>query len=97
MNRKQRIHMIGNTHYDPVWLWTWDEGMASIRSTFHAALDRMEEDPGFIYSFSCPPVFEWIREVDPALFERIRNKVLDGRWQLVEGWWLQPDCSAATG
>lgn len=97
MDRKLKIHMIGNTHYDPVWLWTWDEGMASIRSTFRAALDRMEENPGFIYSFSCPPVFEWIREVDPEMFERIRDKVREGRWQLVEGWWLQPDCSAAMG
>ena len=58
---KHRIHMIGTTHFDPVWLWTWDEAMASIRSTFRSALQRMREDPDFIYSFSCPPVFEWIR------------------------------------
>ena len=37
-----RLYMIGNTHFDPVWLWTWDEALASIRSTFRAALDRMD-------------------------------------------------------
>ena len=43
-----RLYMIGNTHFDPVWLWTWDEALASIRSTFRAALDRMDEDADFI-------------------------------------------------
>jgi alpha-mannosidase len=89
--------MVGTTHFDPVWLWTWDEGMASIRSTFRAALARMEEEPRFIYSFSCPPVFEWIRQVDPDQFSQIQRRVREGRWHLVEGWWVEPDCNTAAG
>ena len=49
---KKELHMIGNTHFDPVWLWTWDEAMSSIRATFHSALERMKEYPDFKYSFS---------------------------------------------
>ena len=45
MKKKHKIFMVGTTHFDPVWMWTWDEGMASIRSTFRSALDRMKEDP----------------------------------------------------
>ncbi len=97
MSEKHKIFMVGTTHFDPVWMWTWDEGMASIRSTFRSALDRMKEDPGFIYSFSCPAVFEWIREVDPPLFNEIKQRVREGRWALVEGWWLQPDCTLLSG
>lgn len=95
--KRHKIFMIGTTHFDPVWMWTWDEGMASIRSTFRSALDRMGEDPGFIYSFSCPAVFEWIREVDPPMFAEIKKRVQEGRWDLVEGWWLQPDCTLLSG
>ena len=40
----RKLYMIGNTHFDPVWLWKWDEAMASIRATFRSALDRMKED-----------------------------------------------------
>lgn len=40
----KQLYMIGNTHFDPVWLWKWDEAMASIRATFRSALDRMKED-----------------------------------------------------
>ncbi len=93
----KKNYMIGNTHFDPVWLWTWDEAMASIRATFRSALDRMMETPDFRYSFATPPVFEWIRNTDPELFEEIRERVREGRWDLCEAWWLQPDCYSACG
>ena len=92
-----QFFMIGNTHFDPVWLWTWDEAMAGIRATFRSALDRMNEHNDFIYSFATPPVFEWIRNVDPAMFEEIKQRVKEGRWELAEGWWVQPDCYSASG
>ncbi len=90
-------YMIGNTHFDPVWEWKWDEAMASIRATFRSALDRMNEDENFVYSFATPPVFEWIRKIDPEMFEEIRQRALEGRWEMAEGWWLQPDCYSASG
>ncbi len=90
-------YCIGNTHFDPVWLWTWDEAMASIRATFRSALTRMEEYPDFVYSFATPPVFDWILETEPDLFARIQERVMEGRWELGEGWWLQPDCYSAAG
>lgn len=92
------LYMIGNTHFDPAWLWTWDEAMASIRATFRAALERMDEDPTFVYSFCTPAVFDWIRETDPELFGQIRQRIAEGRWDIeAEGWWLQPDCNAPSG
>ena len=93
----KQLYMIGNTHFDPVWLWKWDEAMASIRATFRSALDRMKEDENFIYSFATPPVFEWIKNTDSQMFEEIKQRVAEGRWELAEGWWVQPDCYGATG
>lgn len=93
----KKIYMIGNTHFDPVWLWKWDEAMASIRATFRSALERMKEDENFIYSFATPPVFEYIKEVDPDMFEEIKQRVKEGRWDIPEAWWVQPDCYSAMG
>ena len=93
----KKLYMIGNTHFDPVWLWKWDEAMSSIRATFRSALDRMKEDENFIYSFATPPVFEWIKRTDPDMFEEIKMRVAEGRWDICEGWWVQPDCYSATG
>lgn len=93
----KKYYMVGNTHFDPVWLWRWDEAAAAARATFRAAIERMEEDGGFIYSFSCPPVFEWVRRSEPELFSRIAARVKEGRWDICEGWWVQPDCCSASG
>lgn len=95
--KRPMLYMVGNTHFDPVWLWTWDEAMASIRATFRSALRRMDEDPDFCYSFATPPVFQWIEETEPALFAEIQKRVAEGRWELAEGWWNQPDCYTASG
>ena len=92
-----KIYMVGNTHFDPVWEWKWDEAMASIRATFRSALDRMKEYPDFCYSFSSPPVFEWIKKTDPEMFEEIKSRIAEGRWDLCEGWFNQPDCFTAMG
>ena len=93
----KKIYAVGNTHFDPVWLWQWNEAMTSIHATFRSALDRMNEDPDFCYSFATPPVFEWIRQTDPEMLEEIRARVREGRWETPEGWWVQPDCFSATG
>lgn len=93
----KKFYMIGNTHFDPVWLWKWDEAMSSITATFRSALERMKEYPEFIYSFASPPVFEWIKKTSPEMFEEIKHRIKEGRWELSEGWWVQPDCYSACG
>lgn len=89
--------MIGNAHLDPVWLWRWPEGLQAIRATFQSALDRMDESADFVFTSSQAAVYEWLERCDPALFRRIRERVQEGRWMIVGGWWLQPDCNLPSG
>ena len=91
------LHMIGNAHIDPVWLWQWPEGYGEVRATFRSALDRMDEYPDFVFTSDSVVFFEWIEESDPELFERIRERIAEGRWQVVGGWWLEPDCNIPDG
>lgn len=93
----KKLYMVGNTHFDPVWLWRWNEAMSSITATFRSALERMKEYPEFKYSFSAPAVFEWIKNTDEDLFLQIKQRIDEGRWELCEGWWLQADCNSASG
>jgi alpha-mannosidase len=91
------LHMIGNAHIDPVWLWQWPEGLQEVRATFASALDRMEEYPEFVFSCDSVAYLAWIEEIDPAMFERIKRRVAEGRWELVGGWWIEPDCNIPSG
>lgn len=97
MEKAKKMHMIGNAHIDPVWLWRWQEGFQEIKATFRSALDRMEEFDDFIFTCSAGAYYAWIEENDPQMFEEIRKRVAEGRWVLAGGWWIQPDCNAPDG
>jgi len=95
MNNK--IHLIGNAHIDIFWLWPWEEGLQEIRSTFKSALDRISEHDEFIFTCACAYYYSLVEETDSGLFKRIQDAVKAGRWKIVGGWWLQPDCNAPGG
>ena len=94
---KKVMHMIGNAHIDPVWLWRWTDGYSEVRSTFRSALDRMKEYPDFIFTCAAGAYYEWVEKSDPGMFSEIRERVREGRWRIVGGWWIQPDCNIPSG
>ncbi len=91
------LHMIGNSHIDPVWLWQWQEGYQEVRATFRSALERMREYPEFIFTSDSAAYYAWVEEVEPDLFEEIRARVAEGRWEITGGWWVEPDCNIPSG
>ncbi len=91
------IHMIGNAHIDPVWLWRWREGYQEIKATFQSALDRMEETDEFVFTCACADYYRWIEENAPDMFEKIQQRVAEGRWKVAGGMWIQPDCNMPSG
>ncbi|MBR6271583.1 MAG: alpha-mannosidase [Lachnospiraceae bacterium] len=94
---KKEIYLICNAHLDPVWLWRREEGMAEAISTFRVAADFCEKYDGFIFNHNESVLYEWIQEYEPELFERIRRLVKEGKWRIMGGWYLQPDCNLPSG
>ncbi|MCS6831900.1 MAG: alpha-mannosidase, partial [bacterium] len=91
------LHAIGNAHIDPVWLWRWTEGLETIRATFASALERMKEFPEFRFTDSSAAFYWLLEQTDPEMLAQIRERVREGRWEIVGGWWLQPDCNIPCG
>lgn len=89
--------MIGNAHIDPVWLWQWREGFHEVMATFRSALDRMEENPRFVFTCACAAYYRWVEQADPGMFEEIRQRIGEGRWVLAGGMWIQPDMNVPSG
>jgi alpha-mannosidase len=94
---KRTVHMIGNAHIDPVWLWQWPEGYQEVRATFRSALDRMNETPGFVFTHTSVLFLQWVEESDPEMLAEIQARIAEGRWQVVGGWWIEPDCNIPSG
>ncbi|MBQ3095022.1 MAG: alpha-mannosidase, partial [Clostridia bacterium] len=92
-----RIHLISNAHLDPVWQWEWEEGAAAAVSTFRCAADFCEEFDEYVFCHNEALLYRWIEEYEPALFARIQRLVEAGKWHIMGGWHLQPDCNMPAG
>ena len=95
--QRKTLHMIGHSHIDPVWFWTREEGMQEVRATIASALDRMDEFPDFCFTCTSPAFFAFLQRAQPEMIDRIRQRVLEGRFELAGGWWVEPDCNLPTG
>jgi alpha-mannosidase len=89
--------MIGNAHVDAPWLWPLSEATAVIHSTFRSALDRMKEDPELTMTTSSSQFYEWVETTDPEMLAEIKAHVRSGRWNVVGGWWVEPDVNIPSG
>ena len=95
--KKYTFYMVGHGHLDPVWLWPWTEGVSVTHSTFRSALDRMKEFPDVVFCSSSAQMYQWVSENDPAMLAEIRQRVQEGRWNIVGGWWVEPCVNAPSG
>ena len=93
---KKILHLICNSHIDPVWQWDWDEGASAALSTFYAACNLLDKYD-FIFCHNEVIVYEYIEKYDPALFKRIQKLVEEGKWKIMGGWYCQPDCLVPSG
>lgn len=91
------LQMIGNAHIDAPWLWPLSEADAVVHSTFRSALDRMKEYPELKMTTSSSQFYVWIEATDPSMLNEIREQVKAGRWDLVGGWWVEPDVNIPSG
>jgi alpha-mannosidase len=97
MQKSRTLHLIGNAHIDPVWLWSWQEGFHEVKATFRSALDRMKEYADFTFTASSAVFYQWVEHSDPQMFAEIQQRVAEGRWSIVGGWWIEPDCNIPSG
>ncbi len=93
-NAKSKVlHIIGYSHIDAAWLWPWRDGADTVLTTFRSVLNRIHETPGFCYSHSSSAHYRWVQRADPGMFAEIQQRVREGRWEVVGGWPVEPDCN----
>jgi alpha-mannosidase len=92
-----RLCMTGHAHIDLAWLWPLTETRRKIRRTFWTVIDLMEHYPDFTFNQSSAQAYAWIEEDDPDLFDQIRMRVAEGRWEPIGGMWVESDANVTGG
>jgi len=87
------IHATGHAHIDIAWLWTLGQTRRKAERTFQTVIRLMEQFPDYHFTQSQPHLYQFIREDQPALFESIKRKIEEGRWEPIGGMWVEADCN----
>ncbi|KXK19873.1 MAG: putative alpha-mannosidase [Chloroflexi bacterium OLB15] len=83
----------GHAHIDVAWLWTLGQTRRKAGRTFSNVLRLMEQFPDFKFTQSQPQLYQYTLETYPELFAQIQQRVEEGRWELIGGTWVEPDCN----
>lgn len=92
-----KVVATGHAHIDSAWLWPTRETIRKCARTFSNVLALMDEDPDFVFSCSSAQQYAWIQQYYPDLFERIRERVAEGRFVPVGGMWVESDTNMPGG
>ncbi len=87
------VSATGHAHIDVAWLWQLAQTRRKSIRTFYTALRLMEQFPEYHFTQSQPQLYDFVKHDDPALFAAIKERVNEGRWELIGGMWVEADCN----
>ncbi len=91
------LYFTSNAHIDAAWLWRSKETIAVCERTFSSVFNIMEAKPDFTYTQSAAAYYDWMEKLYPDIYKKIKSRIADGRWEVIGGMWIEPDCNLIDG
>ncbi|HEU4783471.1 MAG TPA: alpha-mannosidase [Ktedonobacterales bacterium] len=91
------VTAVGHGHLDVAWLWQTRHTREKAARTFSIATALMDAYPEYVFLHTTPQVFSWLKDDYPALFERVRLRIEEGRFEAAGAMWVESDCNLVSG
>jgi alpha-mannosidase len=91
------VTCIGHTHIDVAWLWRLCHTREKAARSFSTVLRLMEQYPEYIFLQSMPQLYVYIKQDYPEIYQQIKARVQEGRWEAGGAMWLEADCNLSGG
>lgn len=91
------IHCVAHGHIDMNWMWSWPETVSMTHDTFASMLNFMDQYPDLTYSQSQASVYAAVQKHHPKMFEEIKRRVKEGRWEVAASHWVEGDKNLSSG
>ena len=91
------VDCVGHTHIDVAWLWTVAQTKEKAQRSFSTVLRLMEQYPEYKFMSSQPQLYAYVKEAAPELYDQIKQRVKEGRWEVEGAMWLEADCNLPSG
>lgn len=94
---KVTVNVVGHTHIDVAWLWRLKHTREKVQRTFSTVLRMMERYDEYVFLQTQPQLYKYIKEDCPQIYEQIKKRVAEGRWEADGGMWVEADCNISSG
>ncbi len=91
------VTCIGHTHIDVAWQWRLCQTVEKAQRSFATVLKLMDEYPEYKFMSSQPQLYQYVKEHAPEVYEGIKARVAEGRWEAEGAMWLEADCNLSGG
>lgn len=91
------VNVVGHTHIDVAWLWRLNHTREKAQRSFTTVLRLMEQYDEYIFLQTQPQLYKYIKEDCPEIYEKIKQKVAEGKWEPDGGMWVEADCNLSSG
>ncbi|MDP7743228.1 MAG: alpha-mannosidase, partial [Lentisphaeria bacterium] len=92
-----RIFLTGHTHLDTAWLWPYSETVRKAARSFTNALNLMDDCDEFSFACSQPQLYQFVRDSQPEIYERVKVRVREGRFEPLGPMWIESDVNIPSG
>lgn len=94
---KITVSCVGHTHIDVAWLWRLKHTREKAMRSFSTVLNLMDEFDEYVFLQTQPQLYSFLKQDCPELYEKIKRKVAQGKWEPDGGMWLEADCNISSG
>ena len=89
--------LVGHSHMDTAWLWELKETLKKCARTYSNQLSLMDQYPEYRFIQSSAYHSELIRRNYPKLFDQLKERIMEGRYEPNGAVWVECDCNITSG
>jgi len=94
---KPTVYSVGHTHIDVAWMWTLDVTKDKAVRSFSTVIEYMKEYPDYIFMSSQPQLYKYVKDLAPEIYEQIKERIKEGRWEAEGAMFVEADCNLSSG
>lgn len=95
--KKEIANCIGHTHIDVAYRWTLEQTEQKAIRSFSTVLELMKEYPDYFFISSQPQLYQFVKKLAPNLYEKIKERIAEGRWEAEGAMWVEADTNLTSG
>jgi len=88
-----KLACVAHSHLDIAYHWKVGQTVQKNARTCLIQLRLMDRYPDFTYAHTQAWTYEMLEEFYPDLFEEVKQRISEGRWEIVGGMYVEPDCN----